>query len=78
MPVRSGIEIFRRELRELGYIESKNIIIEVRSAKDELERLRELTDELLRLDVDALVVPSTAGTLVARGYQKFEIPKQYR
>ena len=57
----SRIEIFRRELRDLGYFEDKNITIAARSADDKLDRLPVLTDELLRLGVDVLVVPSTSG-----------------
>jgi ABC-type uncharacterized transport system substrate-binding protein len=60
------IELFRRELRELGYIEGKNIAIEVRSADDKLDRLPVLADELTRLKVDVLVVPSTSGALAAK------------
>lgn len=60
------IELFRRELRELGYVEGKNIAIEVRSADDTLDRLPVLADELTRLKVDVLVIPSTAGALAAK------------
>jgi putative tryptophan/tyrosine transport system substrate-binding protein len=60
------IELFRRELRELGYIEGKNIAIEVRSADDKLDRLPVLADELTRLKVNVLVVPSTSGALAAK------------
>jgi putative tryptophan/tyrosine transport system substrate-binding protein len=62
----STIELFRRELRELGYVEGKNIAIEVRSADNMLERLSILADELARLKVDVLVVPSTPGALAAK------------
>jgi putative tryptophan/tyrosine transport system substrate-binding protein len=62
----SRIELFQRELRELGYIEGKNIAIEVRSADDKLDRLPVLADELIRLKVDVLVVPSTPGALAAK------------
>jgi putative tryptophan/tyrosine transport system substrate-binding protein len=60
------IELLRRELRELGYIEGKNIAIEVRSADDKLDRLPVLADELTRLKVNVLVVPSTPGALAAK------------
>ena len=35
----SGYELFQRELRKLGYIEGKNIVIEFRSADNKLDRL---------------------------------------
>ena len=62
----TGIEFFRRELRGLGYIEGKNITIEVRSADNMLDRLSILADELARSKVDVLVVPSTPGALAAK------------
>jgi ABC-type uncharacterized transport system substrate-binding protein len=62
----TGIEFFRRELRDLGYIEGKNITIEVRSADNKLDRLSILADELARSKVDVLVVPSTPGALAAK------------
>ena len=44
---RAAVEPFRRGLRELGYVEGQNIVIEFRSADGKYERLRELADELL-------------------------------
>ena len=49
------IEGFRQGLRELGYIEGKNIIIEWRSAEGKPERRSEITAELVRLKVDVIV-----------------------
>src|SRR5260221_5141409 len=52
-------ESFKRELREglreLGYVEGQNITFEFRSAEGKLERLPELTAELVRLRVDVIV-----------------------
>ena len=42
----------RRELRELGYVEGKNIAFELRYAEEKPERLPALADELVRLKVD--------------------------
>ena len=58
----SGRELFRRELRELGYVEGKNIAFEYRYAENKLDRLPALADELVRLKVDVLVTGSTAAT----------------
>jgi hypothetical protein len=48
-------EAFRTGLRDLGYVEHQNIIIEYRSAEGHLERLPTLAAELVRLKVDVLV-----------------------
>ena len=52
------LEAFRQRLRELGYVEGKNILIEYRYAEGKLERLPDLAAELVRLKVDVIV---TAG-----------------
>ena len=62
----SGREAFRRELRALGYIEGKNIAFESRYADNKFDRLPALADELVRLQVDVLVVSSTAAALAAK------------
>jgi putative tryptophan/tyrosine transport system substrate-binding protein len=54
-PVDPGVEAFRQGLRELGYVERKNITIEHRSAEGNLDRLPELAAELVRLKVDVIV-----------------------
>ena len=54
------VEAFRRRLRELGYVEGKNIVIEYRNAEGKLERLPDLAAELVRLKVDVIVAPSPA------------------
>ena len=48
-------EAFRQGLRDLGYIDGQNIIIEHRSAEGRIERLPELAAELIQLKVDVLV-----------------------
>jgi putative tryptophan/tyrosine transport system substrate-binding protein len=50
------IETFRRALRELGYIEGENILIEYRYAEGKRERYPELAAELVRLKVDVIVL----------------------
>jgi putative tryptophan/tyrosine transport system substrate-binding protein len=49
------VEGFRQGLRELGYLEGKNIIIEWRSSEGKAERRNEIVAELVRLKVDVIV-----------------------
>ena len=60
------IEAFRQGLRELGYVEGKNIIIEWRYAEGNLDRLRELAAELVRLKVDLIVSAGPQPTRAAK------------
>ena len=61
-----GRELFRREIRALGYLEGKNVSIEFRSADNKLDRLSALADELVRLKVDVLVGSSTPVALALK------------
>ena len=65
--VTARIEAFREGLRELGYIEGKNVIIEWRSAEGKSERRGELAAELVRLKVDVIV---SAGPSVTRAVKE--------
>jgi putative ABC transport system substrate-binding protein len=60
------IEAFRQGLRELGYVERKNIVIEDRSAEGNLDRLPDLARELVRLKVDLIVVGGSTATRAAK------------
>jgi putative ABC transport system substrate-binding protein len=57
---------FTRGLRELGYVEGKNLAIEWRSAEGNSARLAELAAELVRLKVDVLVTPGTPASRAAQ------------
>jgi len=57
------VEAFRQGLHDLGYVEGKTIVIEYRSADEKLDRLPELTAELVRLKVNVIV---TGGDIVTR------------
>jgi len=59
-------EAFQQSLRELGYTEGKNILIEWRAAEGNRNRQRELAAELVRLQVDVIVATSTTIALVAK------------
>ena len=60
------VEAFRQRLRELGYVEGKNILIEYRYAEGKRERLTDLAAELVRLRVDVIVTASPAAILAAK------------
>src|SRR5215467_1220503 len=63
-PQRELSDAFRRGLRELGYVEGQNIVIEYRSAQGRAERLPDLFAELARLKVELILV--SGGTPMAR------------
>ncbi len=62
----SLVEAFRQGLRDLGYVEGKNIVIEYRWADGRYDRLPDLAAELVRLKVEVLVTHGTPGTLAAK------------
>ena len=61
-----SLDAFRAGLRELGYLEGKNIVIEFRWADDKYERLADLAAELVRLNVELIVTYGTPGALAAK------------
>jgi ABC-type uncharacterized transport system substrate-binding protein len=65
-----GRQVFRAKLRELGFIEGKNVIYETRFADSKLDRYPALADELVRLKVDVLVASSTPEALAFRNATK--------
>ncbi|HEV8581436.1 MAG TPA: ABC transporter substrate-binding protein [Thermoanaerobaculia bacterium] len=60
------LEAFRQGLRELGWVEGQNLVIEYRSAEGRFDRLPELAAELVRLKVDVIVAAPTPGALAAK------------
>ena len=60
------MEAFRQGLRELGYVEGKNIVIEPRYAEGKLDRLPELAADLVRLNVDVIVTSGPTATRPAK------------
>ena len=60
------IEAFRQGLRELGYVEGKNILIEWRGADGNRDRQRALVAELIRLKVDVIVTSGGGPTRDAK------------
>jgi putative ABC transport system substrate-binding protein len=59
-------EAFLQGLRDLGYVEGQNLVIELRHGEDKAESLPTLAAELVRLPVEVLVSASIAATLAAK------------
>src|SRR4030095_5295271 len=62
----SRMESLRAGLRDLGYVEGKNLIIESRWADGNYDRLPGLATELVGLKVDLILTSGTPGTRAAR------------
>ena len=62
----SRIEAFRQGLRELGYVEGKDIVIDWRSWEGKLDRQQPLAAELVRLKVDVIVTGGNSATRAAK------------
>ena len=63
---RHYLDAFRSGLREFGYIEGKNVIVDARWADGRAERFPELLGELVQLKPDVIIVASTLGAIAAR------------
>jgi putative tryptophan/tyrosine transport system substrate-binding protein len=61
----TGGERFRHALNALGYFEGKTMTIEYRYAQDKLDRLPALADELVKLNVDLIIAPTTVEVRAA-------------
>ena len=61
-----AIEEMRQGLHELGYVEGRNLTLEVRSAEGRAERLADLAAELVHLPVDLIVAHTTPAVLAAQ------------
>ena len=57
---------FRQGLRDLGYTEGKNILVEYRAVEGKLDRASSLVAELVRLKVDLVVVNFLVGIRAAK------------
>jgi putative ABC transport system substrate-binding protein len=69
-PTRESVErplrAFVKALRELGWVEGQNLVIEYRFAEGKFERLPDLAAELVRLKVDLIVAPAGPAAVAAR------------
>jgi len=64
------LDAFRRRLRELGWVEGPNVVIDYRYAEDRVDRLPDLAAELIRLKVDLIVSAGTQGVTAAKNATK--------
>jgi putative ABC transport system substrate-binding protein len=60
------VDAFRQGLRELGYVEGQNLVMEYRGAEGQDERLPDLAAKLARLQVEVIVAVGTAATHAAQ------------
>jgi ABC-type uncharacterized transport system substrate-binding protein len=64
--IAARVEAFRQGLRDLGYVEGKNIVIEYRWAEGKFDRLPDLASELVRVKVDVIVTGGPQATRPAK------------
>ena len=62
---KAGVEQFRQGLRELGYVEGQNIMIEFRWAESQQDRLPQLATDLIRIAPDLIVVVAAQSAVAA-------------
>src|SRR5687767_11758312 len=62
----SWMQTLRASLAEAGYVEPKNLVMELRYAEGRYERLPRLAAELVERDVDVIVISSTTAALAAK------------
>ncbi len=62
----ANLDALRKGLRDLGYVEGRNLVIEYRSADGRAERFPDLASELVRLNVDLIVTRGTPAAIAAK------------
>jgi putative ABC transport system substrate-binding protein len=62
----ANLDALRKGLRDLGYVEGRNLVIEYRSADGRAERFPDLASELVRLKVDLIVTRGTPAAKAAK------------
>jgi putative ABC transport system substrate-binding protein len=65
-PPRKPVDDFRQGLRDLGYVEGENLVLDIRWAESKLDRLAEHAKELVGLNVDVIVTHGPQGVRAAR------------
>src|SRR5258707_14842768 len=62
-----AFQAFEQRLRELGYFEGQNVVIEYRNAEGEVDRLPDLAADLVRIDANVIVTATDPATRAAKG-----------
>jgi putative ABC transport system substrate-binding protein len=62
----ANLNALRKGLRDLGYVEGRNLVIDYRSANGRAERFRDLAIQLVRLNVDLIITRGTPATSAAK------------
>jgi putative ABC transport system substrate-binding protein len=62
----SNVDAFKQALRQFGYVEGQNLVIEYHSGEGHIERFSELAAEMVRLKVDIIVTRGTPAALAAK------------
>lgn len=62
----ANLNALRKGLRDLGYVEGRNLVIDYRSANGRAERFKDLATELARLNVDLIITRGTPATSAAK------------
>jgi putative ABC transport system substrate-binding protein len=62
----TNLDAFKQALRQLGYVEGQNLIVEYRSGDGHIERFPQLAAELVRLNVDIIITRGTPAALAAK------------
>jgi putative ABC transport system substrate-binding protein len=65
-PPKAWLEAFQQGLREQGYVDGQNVIVEVRFTDGSLDRLPQLVDELVRLKVHVIVASGSSAAAAAK------------
>ena len=65
-PESKAAQHFRRGLRDAGYFEGRNVVIEWRYAQGDYQRVSEFLDEFIRSKIEVMVMDSTVGTEAAK------------
>src|SRR6202795_957725 len=65
-PIHPSARLFVHTLRDLGYVEGKNLVLERRSAEGRFERFPEIIRELLSLNVDVIMTTTNPMTRAAK------------
>jgi putative tryptophan/tyrosine transport system substrate-binding protein len=64
---RMVLEAFRQQMKDLGYVEGKNLVIESRYAEGQIDRLPAFANEFVSLPCDVIVAVATPAVAAARG-----------